>query len=163
MHLFMAIFTLWASYRWGDLRNWQKYHPTMMYFSLGNLLYNFLCDDHMLWTLTPDLFNTGVTEMLYTFIIFPATALLFLTNYPTGRMKTVFHYVQWILIYGGMEYIYSLTNRIAYDYGWSLGWSIVFDCIMFPMLKLFSVKPLLAYGLSVCLTVFWMKLFHVPF
>lgn len=164
MHLFVAIFSVWASYRWGDWRNWQKYQPTMMYFAIGNLLYNYLCAERMLWTLTPDWFgDTGLTELIYTFLTFPATALLFLTNFPQGRMKVFFHYVQWVLIYGGVEYIYSLTGRIEYQYGWSLGWSIIFNIIMFPMLKLFSVKPLLAYGFSMMLTVFWMKMFHVSF
>jgi hypothetical protein len=163
MHIFLAIFVIWATYRWGDWRNWQKYHPTMMYFALGNLLYNFLCANHMLWTLAPDvLSNAGLTEMVYTFIIFPASALLFLTNYPQGRKKVFFHYVQWVLIYGSGEYIFYLFGRIYYQYSWSFAWSIAFNIIMFPMLKLFSVKPLIAYILSALLTVFWMKMFHIP-
>ena len=53
--------------------------PTMMYFALGNLLYNFLTASYFLWRLDADFFsNHTLTEMLYTFIVFPGTALLYL-------------------------------------------------------------------------------------
>lgn len=163
MHFVIGFIIIGAAYRWGDWRNWKKYHSTMMYFALGNLLYHYLCANHLLWQLMPDFsLSHSITEMIYTFIVFPATALLFLTNYPEDRMKVVFHYIQWVLIYGGTEYVLHMFGRIQYQYGWGFWWSLLFDCTMFPMLRLFSVKPLLAYLVSAVLTVFWVVLFKVP-
>jgi hypothetical protein len=54
MHLALAFITLLSVWKWGDWRNWEKYHSTMMYFALGNVLYNFLCANHFLWKLKPD-------------------------------------------------------------------------------------------------------------
>ncbi|MFD0697531.1 CBO0543 family protein [Paenibacillus sp. GCM10027628] len=163
MHFFIGFFVIVASYRWGDWRNWKKYHTTMTYFAMGNLLYHYLCANHLLWQLKPDVSGTySITEMVYTFIIFPGTALLFLSNYPQGRAKVIRHYAYWVLIYGGMEYVLYLFGRIHYQYGWGFGWSVLFDCTMFPMLKLFSVKPLRAYLISAVLTVFWVILFKIP-
>jgi hypothetical protein len=66
-----------------------------------------------------------LTEMLYTFIVFPATGLLFLGNYPKGVIKKILHTLQWIAIYGVWEYVFTLTGSIEYQYGWTLhfnGW-----------------------------------------
>ncbi|MDQ0899406.1 hypothetical protein [Paenibacillus sp. V4I7] len=81
MHFVIGFIIIGAAYRWGDWRNWKKYHSTMMYFALGNLLYHYLCANHLLWQLMPDFsLSHSITEMIYTFIVFPATALLFLTT-----------------------------------------------------------------------------------
>lgn len=163
MHLILAAITILSSWKWGDWRNWKKYHETMMYFALGNVLYNFLCANHFLWKLKPDFFpNHSITEIVYTFITFPATALLFLTNYPTGLKNIIKHYITWILIYVGIEYFFYLTGRIVYQHEWNLGWSALFDMTLFPMLRLFYKRTLLAYGISVLMCIGWVWLFDVP-
>jgi hypothetical protein len=163
MHLFVALWALISAWKWGDWRNWEKYHPTLMYFAMGNLLYNFLTANHFLWKLEPDFLpNHSMTEMVYTFITFPATAFLFLSNYPKETHKIFLHYLKWIFIFVAVEWVFSRTGRILYQYGWSLGWSAIFDCTMFPMLWLFYRKPLIAYGISAIMCVFWVWLFDVP-
>ncbi|MBD2872815.1 CBO0543 family protein [Paenibacillus arenilitoris] len=163
MHFALGVITLICAWRWGDWRNWKQYHHTMMYFALGNLLYNFLSANHFLWKLNPDFMpNHSMTEMVYTFVTFPATALLFLTNYPDGRKKKRLHYLQWIGIYVIVEWFFRDTGRILYQHGWSLMWSAIFDITMFPMLRLHYKRPLLAYAISAVLCVFWVMLFDVP-
>jgi hypothetical protein len=165
MHITMAFFCIIAVWRMGVWRNWEKYHTTMMYFALGNLLYNFLTANHFLWRFNSEhLANHTMVEMLYTFIVFPATALIFLSHYPEGKslIRKGKHYLYWIFLYGGFEYIYVLTNRIEYQFGWNLGWSIFFDFTMFPMLRLFYKKPLIAYVISFFMAIFWVKFFDVP-
>ena len=164
MHVIISLIAIVFVWWRGDWQQWRIYHPTMMYFALGNLTYNLLCTNYLLWELNPDfLSNHSLTEMLYTFIVFPATSLMFLSHYPEeGKNKKFFHYVTWISIYGGVEFIYVLTDRIIYQFGWHLGWSVLFDAIMFPMLRLFHKKPLIAYPISILIAVFWIMLFDVP-
>jgi hypothetical protein len=164
MHFAIGILTLIAAWKWGDWKNWRIYHTSMLYFALGNLLYNFLTANHFLWKLKPDFLPThSLTEMVYTFITFPATALIYLSKYPQASIKKQIVYILgWVCIYGGVETILMLTGRMQYQFGWSLGWSVVFDCTMFPMLRLFYKKPLLAYVISAALCVFWVWLFDVP-
>ncbi|MGM8214590.1 CBO0543 family protein [Bacillaceae bacterium W0354] len=165
MHLFLALVTVLIVWKWGDWRNWSKYHTVMLYFALGNLLYNFLTSNYFLWRLDAD-FISGhtLTELLYTFIIFPATALMFIGNYPeNGGFKRVFrHFIWYIFLYAGVEFIFTLTNHIEYQYGWGYWWSVGFDCFMFPMLRLFYKKPLLAYFISIFIGVFFVWWFDVP-
>ncbi|WP_246942063.1 CBO0543 family protein [Bacillus pinisoli] len=165
MHIAIAFFIIFAVWKWGDWRNWQKYHTVMLYFAVGNLTYNFLTASYFLWRLDSDLItNHTLTEMLYTFITFPGSALLFICNYPEnkGRGKVLLHYVYWILIYGVIEWIMTKTGYIKYQYGWSLAWSIGFDTFMFPMLRLFYKRPLIAYLLSVPIGIFFIWYFKVP-
>lgn len=163
MHVALAIFMIFAVWRWGDWRNWSKYHTVMLFFALGNLLYNFLTAGHFLWRLESVLLpNHTVTEMLYTFIIFPASALLFICNYPQGKLKIFLHYVYWVALYVGVEAIMMVTDFIKYQYGWSLWWSAGFDMIMFPMLYLYYKRPLIAYIISIPIALFLIWYFDIP-
>ncbi|WP_246050129.1 CBO0543 family protein [Aquibacillus sediminis] len=86
MHVGITILIIIAVWRKGDWRNWEKYHTVMLYFALGNLTYNFLTASYFLWRMDADFIsNHTLTEMLYTFIVFPGTALLFIGNFPTGN------------------------------------------------------------------------------
>ncbi len=83
MHVATAIIVIIAVFIWGDWRNWQKYHTTMLYYAIGNLTYNFLTANYFLWRFNADFIpNHSLTEMLYTFIVFPGTILIFLKNFP---------------------------------------------------------------------------------
>jgi hypothetical protein len=165
MHVALTLITIFVIWKWGDWRNWKKYHTVMLYFAMGNLLYNFLTSNHFLWRLESDFIsNHTLTEMLYTFIVFPGTALLFIGNHPDGKgFKRVFlHYIWYIGWFIGVEWIFTQTKHIHYQYGWSYWWSVAFDCWMFPMLRLFYHKPLLAYFISFFIALFFIWWFDVP-
>ncbi|RKL67436.1 hypothetical protein CR203_08755 [Salipaludibacillus neizhouensis] len=163
MHILTAIISIIAAYGWGDWRNWKKYHASLLFFALGNMIYNFYTANYFLWRMDADPFsNHSVTETIYTFIVFPATGLLFLSNFPKTMIKQILHTLQWIAIYGIWEYIFTLTGHIDYQYGWTLGWSIVFLFVMFPLLKLHETRPLLTYVLSGFVAIFVLWWFKVP-
>lgn len=166
MHLTLALISIIAVWIRKDYRNWKPIYATMQYIAIGNLTYNFLCASHWLWQLNPDLkwFNHSLMEMTYTFITFPATALMFLSRYPEGEglLRILRHYSFWIVLYVICEIILITTNGIIYKYGWGLWWSALFDCIMFPFLLLHYRKPLLTLILSVPMTVFWIWFFDIP-
>jgi hypothetical protein len=163
MHILMSIIVLIFIVVGGDWREWKRYLGAMQYIAIGNLTYNFLCASYFLWRLNADFIsNHTLTEMLYTFIIFPGTALLFLNRFPRNNKDQIAYILLWVGIYVGVEWIYLQTNHILYGYGWSLKWSFLFDCLMFPMLLLYYKKPILAYILSVPIAIFWIWLFDVP-
>ena len=163
MHILTAVISVIAVFIWGNWRNWKKYHATLLYFALGNLTYNFLTANYFLWRLDADLLsNHTLTELIYTFIVFPATGLLFLDNYPEGIKKQVLHTLQWIFIYAIWEYAFNLTGDIDYQYGWTFWWSVVVLFVMFPLLRLHVNHPLLSYFLFAVTTVFFLLWFNVP-
>ncbi|WP_257348861.1 CBO0543 family protein [Pseudalkalibacillus decolorationis] len=163
MHIAYTIWALLAAWRWADWNNWREYHTTMLYMPLMNLLYLFFCNDYLLWKIKPE-FGLTYTfiEILYTFIIFPTTVLLFLSNYPEGQVNKLFHYLKWIFIYICLEWIGSSFDRIGYSNGWNIGWSFGFLLFMFPMIRLHYKRPFLAYVISVVIIILLLSLFNVP-
>ncbi|UCZ55009.1 hypothetical protein LGQ02_09920 [Bacillus shivajii] len=163
MHVATAIVAIIAVLTRGDWRNWEEYHTTLLFIALGNLVYNFLTANYFLWRLDADFIpNHTLTEMLYTFIVFPATILIFLKDFPTHWFEKVFRNIKWIAIYGIWEYFFVLTGRIEYHYGWSLWWSIAFLCVMFPLLRLHQTRPLSSYLLSALVVIAILWWFDVP-
>ena len=163
MHVLTGLIVVFFVYKYGDWRNWQKYHTTILFIAMGNLLYNFLTANYFLWRLDADfLSNHSLTEMIYTFIVFPGTVILFLGNYPQTLKRQILHVITWIAIYITWELVFVITNSIDYQYGWNLGWSALFDVVMFPILRVHQNNPLLAYVLSAIVCVSVLLYFDVP-
>ncbi|MCP8967344.1 CBO0543 family protein [Ectobacillus ponti] len=165
MHLLLGIITIIYVWIRKDYVRWRQFLPTMQYIAIGNLTYNFLCTRYLLWQLRPDfLTNHSTTELIYTFITFPGTALMFLVRYPfQGSLRRRGLYIGfWIAVYAVIELILVMRGNIIYSYGWNLGWSVAFDAVMFMMLALHHKRPLLAYVLSIPITVGLLWLFDVP-
>lgn len=163
MHLAITIWAIASSWRWWSCDHFQKYHTTILYMSLLNLLYLFLTIGFPLWRIQPDFgLPFPITSMMYTFIIFPCTVMLFLSRYPASLKRQVLHHIKWIMIYFGVEWVGSFTNRITYDHDWNLGWSFLFVVMMFPMLRLHHKRPLLTYLLSMAIVILILYVFKVP-
>ncbi|MBO8173194.1 MAG: hypothetical protein H0Z33_15055 [Bacillaceae bacterium] len=163
MHLIVAGFSVFAVWKWGDWLNWQKYHTTMLYFALCNVLYNVLVGDNYLWRFRADVFSNNLyPDLVYTLIVFPATTLLFLGHDPGTLSKRLIHILKWISLYVILEWVLLQFGRIEYQHGWNLLWSACFDSIMFPMLWLHHKRPLTAYLLSFPIALFFITYFDIP-
>jgi hypothetical protein len=87
---------------------------------------------------------------------------MFLANYPKSLKGKIIHYVKWIGVYIGMEYIYYLLGLITFDNGWHLGWSFLFLCMMFPLFRLHHINPLVAYLISIPIVLIIIWFFNIP-
>lgn len=162
MHITITIWALLAALRWGDWKHLYEYHTTMLYMSTMNLLYFFLTFQYPLWEVQAHLIPSyTIVSLLYTFIVFPCTVILFLSNYPTTSIKKWIHIGKWIAIYIGIEWIGGLFGLIIYHHGWNLSWSLIFLCIMFPMLRLHHRRPYTAYLVSIFIIISLMLIFNV--
>ena len=164
MHLAVALFTVFAAWRWGDWRQWKQYHTSMLYIMSAGFLYEYLTKDYILWVFHPDfLYNHSVTVIVYAVLTMPLSVLIFLSRYPTSSLKKqIFYIAKWVSIYGVFEWILQITGGISYKNGWNFWYSVLFDLMMFPMLRLHHKKPLIAYGLSLIITILLMWYFKVP-
>lgn len=166
MHLVLMFVSIVAVILRKDYLKWKHYYPTLQYVAIGNLTYNFLCASHWLWRLKPDInwYNDTLVELGYTFITFPATALMFLSHYPNEdrKFRVFVHYVFWIGLYVVFEFILLLKGTIYYKYGWSIGWSILFDIIMFPFIRFHHKNPLLALVFSFPVVLILLWVFDIP-
>jgi hypothetical protein len=161
LYIAVILVTVFAVWRWGDWKNWRKYHSTMLFIIVGVLLYLFLYKNALLWDLQKHILNHTLTELLFAFTVLPSTVLLLLTNYPDSFKGQSYRIGKFIAIYSIVELIYWKMGFIDYDHGWNFWLSIGWYCMMFPMLVLHLKKPLYAYIASVVGLVIFLYLFPV--
>jgi hypothetical protein len=163
MHLVIALFTIYATWRWGNWRNWKDYHSTMFYIASGGLLYEYLTVNKPLWNFHPDfLYNQTITVIVYAFVTMPLSTLIYLSQYPKELKLQVIYIFKWACIYAAVELVLQFTGRISYDHGWNFWHSLLFDLMMFPMLRLHFVRPFLAYVLSIVIIILLIHWFKIP-
>lgn len=166
MHTILTAILLLAAFWKGDWRNWRKYHHTFLYIVTCNLLYNFLCRDHLLWKQDPDFLpkSHAIVDLIYTFINLPAMTLLYLTHFPfkTSNGKQVRYILWWVLGSLVVEYPFYQMGRIHLQHGYQFWMEPIFYTTMYTMLRLHHTRPLLTYGISAIIILFLIQYFHIP-
>ncbi|WP_390355698.1 CBO0543 family protein [Virgibacillus halophilus] len=163
MHIAITIWAVVASWKFWNWERFYRYHTTMLYIATMNLLYLFFTAGYHLWKMESDIgLPVPIINMLYTFIVFPCTTILFLSRYPEYLKGQIYHNLKWIFIYIGAEWVGSLFNLITYEHGWNLGWSLLFVIMMFLMFRLHYKRPLFAYLLTFVFTVLIIYYFKIP-
>ncbi|WP_205600775.1 CBO0543 family protein [Gracilibacillus sp. YIM 98692] len=169
MHFILNSLFLGAGIIWGDWKNWWKYHSTILFLWFGDLLYNFLCYDLKMWKYKESIFaesllsNHTVISLLIMFVTYPATVLIYLGKFPKKHFNSFIWVIFWVTIYSVIEYInVQYLDLVSHHNGWSMGWSILFNSIMFPMLRLHYKKPIIALLTSIPIILFFVLYFSVP-
>ena len=170
MNALYTLVWLFALWKWGDWKNWNKYYPTFLFLLLGDFLYQYLLSDfYPMWKYNPQGIDDNIglthTHIAFTimFVKYPATILIYLSKFPeNNKIKQIFYVGAWVLLYILNELNDLKFNLIKYDHGWSIWWSLLFNCVMFSILRIHYVKPLLAWLLSIIFILFLWKVFEVP-
>lgn len=162
LNLTFALTYIFATYKWGDWRNWKLYYPTILFYCFGDILAFALFHEHPLWLYSmpgiPHLFH----ELFVVAIMYPCGVILYLSNYPKALAAQFVYILFWTCLYTFLEWIGTTTGNFLHLNGWTLFWSFILYLIMFPTFRLHQKHPLLALcilfsGLTV---VFF--LFDVP-
>jgi hypothetical protein len=165
MHIFIILWSIFAAWKWGDWRNWRNYHATILFMPLANLMYGLLVNDQnfYLWRYQSDyLFSQETTDVFYTVIVFPTTVLIFLSNYPKGKIPQIIHISKYVVLFCILEIIGLHVGAIKHSQGWTMLWSTTFNIITFLTLRLHHEKPITAYIFSVIFIWFMLLHFNVP-
>lgn len=151
-------------WKFGDIKNWRKYYPTILYLIVNNLLYSFFVNGkYFLWKLKPDfLLNHTFSVLIQTFINFPCIVILFLTYLPKNRKNQIMYLLISGVILIGIEGIMFIGGKITYHNGWNFWWSIAFNFLWVIMLRFHYLKPIPAWLVSFLFTAFFVIYFHVP-
>jgi hypothetical protein len=151
------------AWKWGDWRNWKLYYPTILFFIVGNFSYGLLTYNYPLWEFESLLLKTTGSTFLITIVAFPATILIFLPHYPKGKVKQILYILLWVLTYTLIEIVSHKLGFFSYHNGWNIWWSVLFNLIMFPLLRLHHKKPPLAWSVSIIMGLTILIYFKVPF
>ena len=110
MHLVLNAIFLVMGLKWGDWKNWKKYHATILFLWFGDLLYNVICYQYIMWQYKESIFaetfltNHVIITLLIMFVSYPATVLIYLGRFPQEKVES-----------GSMDFIlgcYFFNNRI---------------------------------------------------
>lgn len=142
--IIVTVIMLLCAWKWGDWRNWKKYYPTMLFFTLGDFAYGLLTYNYPLWEFESPLLKTTLSDFLISLVFFPATLLIYLPHFPEKLKHKIPYVLLWVAIYTLIERVSFLTGFFSYHNGWTIWLSLIFNGIMFPLLALHHKKPLLA-------------------
>ncbi|TLS50683.1 hypothetical protein FE782_18435 [Paenibacillus antri] len=149
----------------GAAKRWRQYYNTILFVSLSNLLYNFLCHDRLTWMFQPEsLLSHKVADLMNTFILLPCTAILYLHHFPsegTIARKSAY-YALWVAGFSALEWIWQWRGIIVYDHAWTYYWSVGFYVVMFAMLRLHHTHTERALLYSALVVMFLVARFEVP-
>jgi hypothetical protein len=91
MNAIYALVWLGVLVKWGDLRNWRLYYPTILFFIVGDFIYLYLLSDqYPMWRYNPQGFDKGMgitnshVSLSIMAIKYPATILIYLSKFPVG-------------------------------------------------------------------------------
>lgn len=164
MRVILCLVLLLSCLKFGDIKNWKRFYPTILYLIVNNLLYIFFVKEkYSLWKLQPDfLLNHTFSVLVQTFIIFPCIVILFLSYLPESRKKQIIYLLISVVILVGIETIMYVTGKITYHNGWNYWWSVAFNFLWVIMMRYHYFKPISAWVVSFMFTAFFIIYFNVP-
>ena len=148
--------------KWGNWKNWFSYYPTMLFFTAGNFICSLLTYNYPLGKFESPLLGTTFSDLLISTIFFAATIMVYLSNFPKELMRQISWVFFWVFIYTLTEIVSYNLGFFSYHNGWSIIWSFIFNCCMFPLLYLHYRKPTWALALSVILGCGVLFYFKIP-
>ncbi|MEO2078418.1 MAG: CBO0543 family protein [Bacillus sp. (in: firmicutes)] len=145
-----------------DWKRWKEFYPTIQYFIICNLAYNFIFYNQTLWAykaVTVQWLNHTIIELVFTFFIIPVVIMIYLQYFPKGK-KGIIYIVVWIAYFSIIEYLFYKRGLFLYDNDWGLIWSSIFNTIMFIILRLHYKNPLAAMLCSIPIIAILLFIFH---
>ncbi|MFJ8257828.1 CBO0543 family protein [Peribacillus asahii] len=169
MHFLYNLLFLTAAIKWGDWKNWRNYYPTYLFFIAGDLLKNALLHDYRLWSYKETIFGSNILyghliiDIMIMMLVYSSTLLIFLGNFPRNRIKQILWILFWVFLYSLVEFINAkYLNLFEYHHGWNIGWSVLFNIIMFCVLRIHVSRPLLAWLISILFIALLWNIFDIP-
>lgn len=148
-----------------DGKNYKPYIPTIVYYCMMNLLYNFLYYEHSLLvfkSVTAKFLNYTTIELTLLLIIMPIIILIFLQRLPEGPIKRLKYTLVWVMFLLINEFIFVLKGMCIYKNGWNIWHSGWFYFMMFNLLILHKRRPVFTLGLTLVLAAIFILLFPIP-
>lgn len=161
-----ALATVLTAWKFSNWRKWDIYYPTILFVLVTNFVYNLVSYNYPLWEYESPVLKTTGSDLLNNLIVSPAIIMLFLTYLDKIYYKSKVYWFAYILAWVGLntavEWLSYTLGFFSYHNGWSLWWSMLFNCIMMPMIWLHYRKPLWAIILTFVFAVLFVTYFNIP-
>jgi hypothetical protein len=144
-------------------KKWKEYYPTIQFYIICNLLYNFLFYQHTLWkykAVTVDWLNHTLIEIAFTLFIVPVVLMLYLDYFPKEKGRGFLYLMIWVAYFSVIEYLFKTKGLFVYENGWSTWWSLLFNIITFTVIRIHYKNALAAFLVSVPIIAILLLFFH---
>jgi hypothetical protein len=159
-----SILWILAAWKWADWRNWKLYYPTALFAIVGNLLYEVICSEYLLWAMeTNGLPNHTLPILMLAIVGMPLSSWIYLSNYPEKKslLTQALYILLFIFIFILLEFVSVHFGALTYHNGWNLLWSFIFNIVMFIILRIHHRQPGWALILSCVVIFILMTIFNV--
>jgi len=160
--IIVTIIMISVAWKWGDWKNWRLYYPTILFYIMFAFLYSLLTYNYPLWKYESPLLKTTFSDILISCAFVPATLLIYLSHFPKGLRKQMPYILLWVIIYSVTEIVSYALGFFSYHHGWTIWWSVLFNCAMFPLFYLHNKKPLWAISITFICTIIGLMYWKVP-
>ncbi|WP_442598506.1 CBO0543 family protein [Neobacillus sp. D3-1R] len=157
----MVVYILFAKV-FIDWKRWKEFYPTVQYYIICNLLYNFIFYQHTLWrykAVTVSWLNHTIIEIAFSLFILPVVIMMYLQYFPKGRKK-YFYIGIWVAYFSVIEWIFTKKGLFVYENGWNGWWSLLFNVISFVIIRLHYKRPAFAMMISIPIIIILLYFFH---
>ena len=151
------------AYFFVDWNRWKDFYPTIQFYIMCNLLYNFIFFNHTLWAYNPSTswLNHSIIDLTFSLIIIPIILMIYLKYIPKAFKNALFYILAWVATFTVTEYFFQRAGLFIYENGWGIFNSAFFNVIMFSVLGLHFKRPLHAILLSIPIIAI-LLFFHHP-
>ncbi|OIK09346.1 hypothetical protein BIV60_24250 [Bacillus sp. MUM 116] len=107
--------------------------------------------------------NDETSYFTYAFLIMIPSIFIYLSKFTETKGKRILYVTWWIIGFVILEWIgVNFFNSMNHDNGWNIWWSLLFDSVMFPMLRLHFVNYKLSLLLSIpCILILLFQFNHI--
>ena len=146
-----------------DWKRWSDFYPTIQFYIICNLLYNFIFFNHTLWAYKPRTpwLNHTFIDLAFGLIFIPIILMIYLKHIPKMFKNVLFYILAWVMVFTVTEYFFQKAGLFIYHNGWGIINSAIFNVIMFSVLGLHFKRPLYAIVLSIPIIAI-LLFFHHP-
>ncbi len=170
MQTSFVIFFIVIGLIFGVWNRFKEFYPTLLFWIIGNLIYDILLYHHRVWEFIPvgidDIFlpNHLIISLAISFAIYPFVIVVYLGRFPSKSIFTKISWVTlWALVFQIIETIAYYNKSISHHHGWSLIWSFMFNMTTYTILVIHQWKPWVAWSLSVIKITILFIIFDPPF
>ncbi|MBM6619598.1 CBO0543 family protein [Bacillus suaedaesalsae] len=160
--LLVLIVYVFLGYYFVDWKNWKDYYPTVQFYIICNLFYNFIFYNHTLWRyngITFSWLNHTFIEISFMLFVIPVILMIYLRYFPKKK-KPYLYVAVWVAYFTSLEFIFHNKGMFIYENDWNLFWSGIFNVIMFTILRIHYRNPLVGIIVSIPVITILFLFFH---
>lgn len=160
--IIVTLILVLTAWKWGDWKNWKKYHPTILFYAMGDFCAGLVLYNFPLWSFESPLLGKTFSNLLITLVFFPATILLYLPHFPKKRIFQIIYIFLWSGLYTLIEFVSLLLGYFSHFNGWTIWWTFLFNLVMFSIFWVHFKKPLIAILITIFCAIILCIYFKVP-